>query len=51
MQFRGSVKKEIAMTEFEKNAVCVGDKLSDGSILIQALESGVGLAVTKAKRS
>ena len=48
MQFRGSVK-EITMTEFEKNAVSLGDKLSDGSILIQAPESGVGLAVTKTK--
>ena len=37
------------MTEFENHAVCVGDKLSDGSILIQAPESGVGLAVTKPK--
>ena len=51
MQFRGSVKKEIAMTEFEKNAVCVGDKLSDGSILIQTAASGAGLAVTAAKSS
>ena len=51
VQFRGSVKKEITLTEFEKNAVCVGDKLTDGSILVQAPESGVGLAVTKAKGS
>ena len=51
VQFRGSVKKEIMMTEFENHAVCVGDKLSDGSILIQAPESGVGLAVTKTKSS
>jgi len=51
VQFRGSVKKEITMTEFEKNAVSLGDKLPDGSILIQAPESGVGLAVTKAKSS
>ena len=49
VQFRGSVKKEIRMTEFQKETVAVGDKLSDGSILIQAPASGVGLAVTKAQ--
>ena len=49
VQFRGAVKKEITMTKFEKETVSVGDKLSDGSILIQAPESGVGLAVTKVK--
>ena len=47
VQFRGSVKREITITKLEKETVCAGDKLSDGSTLIQATESRMGLAVKK----
>ena len=49
VQFRGSVKKEVTLRKLEKENVGVGSRLSDGSILIQATASGLGLAVTQAK--
>ena len=51
VQFRGSVKKELTITRFKKDTESIGDKLSDGSILIQTAASGAGLAVTAAKSS
>ena len=51
VQFRGSVKKELTITKFKKDTESIGDKLSDGSILIQTAASGAGLAVTAAKSS
>ena len=47
VQFRGSIKKEISQIKLSSGQHQVGDRLADGSILVQVSNSGIGLAVGK----
>ena len=50
-EFRGSVKKKLLQVNLSSGEYKAGDRLMDGSTLVQISASGLGLAVGKTEQT